>query len=118
MYPPVIRITSATLALVSVVVATIFALLGNPKNMGFIWAVAAIGAFLPGVVLATRLNPKKDAVLFIAAGVTGGVFSGAAGLRIPQSIPLWIWLICCLGTAVIAIVVDADSTQSKSVSRL
>jgi hypothetical protein len=43
---------------------------------------------------------------------------GASTVGFPGSLPTWLWMIgtLCIGT--LAIIVDAESSQSKSVNRL
>lgn len=118
MYSPLTRRIVAALAVACVVLSAVIAFLGRPQNMGFVWVAAAVGAAALMVALVTPLSPKRDTGLFILAGIAGGVFLGASGFGFPQNLPLWIWVICCLGSATLAIVTDADAAQSKSVNRL
>lgn len=118
MYSPFVRRIVAGLALACVLLSAVFLLLVLPPNPGFVWVSATVGAAALLIALVTPLNPKRDTGLFIVAGIAGGVFFGASGFGFPQNIPLWIWVISCLGTATLAIVTDADSAQSKSVNRL
>lgn len=118
MYSPINRGIAAGLALACVLLSAGFALMASPPNVGFVWVAAAVGAAALLAALVTPLNPKRDTALFILAGIAGGVFLGASSFGFPQNLPLWIWIICCLGTATMALVTDADASQSKSVNRL
>lgn len=72
-------------------------------------------------VLAAKRNPKRDAVLFLVCGLSSGVFMGASTVGFPGSLPMWLWTIWTIGTmgiGVMALIVDAESSQSKSVNRL
>ncbi|XAS72354.1 hypothetical protein VUN82_00400 [Micrococcaceae bacterium Sec5.1] len=118
MYSPFVRKIVTGLALAGVLLSGVFALLGVPPSPGFVWVSAAIGVASLLAALVLPLSPKRDTGLFVMAGIAGGVFFGASGFGFPQNIPLWIWVICCIGAATLAIVTDADSAQSKSVNRL
>lgn len=118
MYSPFTRKIITGLALACVLLSAVLALLGHARSPVFVWVAAAVGTIALLVALATPLNAKRDTGLFLIAGISGGVFFGASGFDFPQTIPLWIWVICCLGSATLALVTDADSAQSKSINRL
>jgi hypothetical protein len=78
----------------------------------------AVGAISLLAVLATKRNPKRDAVLFIISGMGGGVFIGASTVGFPGSLPIWLWTIGTMYIGTVALIVDAEAAQSKSVNRL
>lgn len=117
-YTPPIRTTIAALVLACIASSIVVGLLHEPRNPLIAWTSLAVGAIAVLVVLAAKRNPKRDAVLFLACGLSSGVFMGASTVGFPGSLPTWLWMIgtLCIGT--LAIIVDAESSQSKSVNRL
>ena len=101
-----------------IAVSTFVGLLHEPRVPLLAWTSLIVGAISLLAVLATKRNPKRDAVLFIISGIGGGVFTAAATVDFPGTLPTWLWTIgaICIGT--VAIIVDAESAQSKSVNRL
>lgn len=93
-------------------------LLHEPRTPLLAWTSLTVGAIPLVVVLATKRNPKRDAVLSIISGMGGGVSIAAATVGFPGTLPLWLWTIgsICIGTA--ALIVDAESAQSKPLNRL
>lgn len=117
-YSSALRTIITGLALACVAVCTVFAFLDGPRSPGFVWASVGLAAAALLTALLIRRNPKRDTGLFLVAGLSGGVFFGASGFGFPQNIPVWIWVICSIGTATMALVTDADAAQNKSVNRL
>lgn len=113
-----IRRTATALVLTCVAGSTIVGLLHEPKTPPLAWTSIAIGAVALVLVLTTRRSPKRDAGLFAISGMGSGVFTGAATVGFPGSIPIWLWTIgaICLGT--MSLVVDAEASENKSVSSL
>jgi hypothetical protein len=118
MYSSITRKVAAGLALACVLLSAVFTVMASPQHMGFVWVATTVGAAALFTALVTPLNPKRDTALFILAGIAGGVFLGASSFGFPQNLPQWIWIVCCIGTATVALVTDADIAQSKSVNRL
>lgn len=109
-------ITGLTLA--CVVVCAVFGSLDGLRDSGFVWASTGVAAVALLTALATPRNPKRDTGLFFIAGLSGSVFLGASGFGFPQNIPVWIWVICSIGTATMALAMYADAAQNKSANRL
>ncbi|PYI66894.1 hypothetical protein CVV68_12425 [Arthrobacter livingstonensis] len=91
---------------------------GNRGN-AVVWgaAIVAIIAILVLVLLRHR-GTRISATLFLLAGISGAVFASGAGLGWPAALPLWLWIATALGLATVGIVEDADTTQTRSTSRL
>lgn len=91
----------------------VIGLQNEPKTPVLAWTSLAAAAVALLVVLTTKRSPKRDAVLFMICGMGGGVFIAASTVGFPGSLPMWLWAIgtMCIGT--VAIVVDAESAQSK-----
>lgn len=113
-----IRRTATVLVLACVAGSTIVGLLHQPKTPPLAWTSLAVGAVALVLVLITKRSPKRDAGLFAISGMGSGVFIAASTVGFPGSLPIWLWTIgvICLGT--MTLVVDADATQNKPVSRL
>ncbi len=113
-----IRTIATVLVLACIAGSFIVGLLHEPRTPLLAWTSLTVGAISLSVVLATRPSPKRDAVLFIVGGMSGGIFLGASKVNFPGTLPIWLWTIgtICIGT--VALIVDAESAQSKSVNRL
>ncbi|WAH95605.1 hypothetical protein [Arthrobacter sp. MMS18-M83] len=90
-YSSTVRTIAAVSVLACIAGSIVVGLHSEPKTPVLAWTSLAAGAVALLVVLATKRSPKRDAVLFMICGM-------------------------CIGT--VAIVVDAESAQSKSVNRL
>lgn len=117
-YTPPIRTTIAALVLACIAGSIVVGLLHEPKTPLLAWTALAVGAVVMFAVLATKRNPKRDAVLFLVCGLSSGVFMGDSTVGFPGSLPMWLWTIGTMGIGVMALIVDAESSQSKSVNRL
>lgn len=117
-YSTTVRTIIAGLTLACVAVCAVFGILDGPPTPAFVWASTGVAAAALLTALLTPRKPKRDTGLFLLAGLSGGVFLGASDFGFPQNIPLWIWVICSLGIATMALVTDADTAQNKSVNRL
>ena len=117
-YSSTVRTIATVLVLACIAGSLVVGLLHEPRTPLLAWTSLTVGAISLSVVLATRPSPKRDAVLFIISGMSGGIFIGAAKVNFPGTLPIWLWTIgtICIGTA--ALIVDAESAQSKSVNRL
>jgi peptidoglycan/LPS O-acetylase OafA/YrhL len=117
-YSSAIRRTATILVLACIAGSTVVGLLHEPRTPLLAWTSLTVGAISLALVLATRPSPKRDTVLFIISGISGAMFIAAATVDFPGTLPIWLWTIgaICIGTA--ALIVDAESAQSKSVNRL
>ncbi|MGM7777035.1 hypothetical protein ACSVHC_13615 [Arthrobacter sp. KNU-44] len=117
-YSSTVRTIATILVLACIAGSIVVGLLHEPRTPLLAWMSLTVGAISLLAVLATKRSPKRDAVLFIISGMAGGVFIGAAKVDFPGTLPIWLWTIgaFCIGTA--ALIVDAESAQSKSVNRL
>ncbi|MEV8150577.1 hypothetical protein AB0O52_20835 [Arthrobacter sp. NPDC080073] len=117
-YSLTVRTIATILVLACLVGSIVVGLLHEPRTPLLAWTSSAVGAISLLTVLATKRNPKRDAVLFIISGMGGGVFIAAAKVGFPGTLPIWLWTIgtVCIGT--VALIVDAESAQSESVNRL
>lgn len=117
-YSLAIRTIATVFVLAFIAGSTVVGLLHEPRSSLLAWTSLIIGAISLSIVLATKQKPKRDAVLFIISGTGGSVFVGASTVGFPGSLPIWLWIIgaMCIGT--VALIVDAESAQSKSVNRL
>ncbi len=117
-YSSTVRTIATILVLACIAGSIVVGLLHEPRTPLLAWTSLAVGAISLLVVLATRRSPKRDAVLFVASGMGGWVFIAAATVGFPGTLPIWLWTIgtVCIGT--VALIVDAESAQSKSVNRL
>ena len=117
-YSSTVRTTATTFVLACIAGSIVVGLLHEPKTPLLAWTSLAVGAAVMFAVLATKRNPKRDAVLFLVCGLSSGVFMGASTVGFPGSLPMWLWTIGTMGIGVMALIVDAESSQSKSVNRL
>jgi len=117
-YTSKVRTIATVLVLACIGGSIVVGLLHEPRTPLLAWTSLTVGTIPLVVVFATKRNPKLDAVLFIISGMGGGMFIAAATVGFPDTLPLWLWTIgtICIGTA--ALIVDAESAQSKSVNRL
>lgn len=117
-YSSTVRTIGTVSVLACIAGSIVVGLHNEAKTPVLAWTSLAAGAVALLVVLATKRSPKRDAVLFMICGMGGGVFIAASTVGFPGSLPIWLWTIgtMCIGT--VAIVVDAESAQSKSVNRL
>ena len=116
-YAAIRKLGAAFIAL-SIVVGTIVTLIAGTDYTRVIWLAGAFGASGALVILITPVKAKRDGVIFLLVGLSGGVFFGASGLDFPASISTWMWMVVSVGLATIGIVIDADQAQSKAVNRL
>ncbi|MCI0143868.1 hypothetical protein KNN17_20085 [Arthrobacter bambusae] len=116
-YSSRVRTIATVLVLACIAGSIVVGLIHEPRTPLLAWTSLSVGAISLLVVLATKRNPKRDAVLFVISGMGGGVFIAAATVGFPDTLPLWLWTIgiICIGT--VALIVDAESAQSKSVNR-
>jgi 4-hydroxybenzoate polyprenyltransferase len=117
-YSSTVRKIAVAFVLACIAASTVVGLLHEPKNPLVAWTSAAVAAVLMTVALATKRNPKRDAVLFLVCGLSSGVFMGASTVGFPGSLPMWLWTIGTMGIGMVALIVDAEAVQSKSVNRL
>jgi hypothetical protein len=117
-YTSKVRTIATVIVLACIAGSIVVGLLHVPRTPLLAWTSMTVGAISLVVVLATKRKPKRDTVLFIISGMSGGMFIGAAKVDFPGTLPVWLWTIgaICIGTA--ALIVDAESAQSKSVNRL
>jgi peptidoglycan/LPS O-acetylase OafA/YrhL len=117
-YSPKVRNIATILVLACLAGSIVVGLFHEPRTPPLAWTSLTVGAISLSIVLATKRNTKRDAVLFIISGIGGGVFTAAATVDFPGTLPIWLWTIgtLCIGT--VALIVDAESAQSKSVNRL
>lgn len=117
-YSSTVRTIATAFVLACIAGSIVVGLLHEPKTPLLAWTSLAVGAVVMFAVLATKRNPKRDAVLFLVCGVSSGVFMGASTVGFPGSLPMWLWTIGTTGIGMMALIVDAEAVQSKSVNRL
>jgi len=103
-----VRTIASAFVLACIAGSIVVALFHEPKTPLFAWTSLAIGTVALLVVLATKRNPKRDAVLFLICGLSSGVFMGAANVGFPGSLSMWLWAIGTIWIGTVAIVVDAE----------
>ncbi|GAB2712699.1 hypothetical protein ACX801_15655 [Arthrobacter bambusae] len=113
-----IRRTGTGFVLTYVAGSAIVGLLHETKTPPLAWTSLAVGALALVLVLTTKPSPKRDAALFAISGMGSGVFTGAATVGFPGSLPIWLWTIGAIGLGTMSLVVDAEASENKSVSRL
>ncbi|MGM0931555.1 MAG: hypothetical protein ACQEXN_17900 [Actinomycetota bacterium] len=62
-------------------------------------------------------NLRVDGVLFLAAALAGGMVLGGWQTGFPTNLPAWLWCVAAVLLAAIAIVIDADTKQSRARNR-
>lgn len=62
-------------------------------------------------------KPRADGVLFLVGALAGGLTLGSWQADFPANLPAWLWCIAAVLSATVAIVLDADSKQSRSRNR-
>jgi predicted membrane protein len=117
-YSSTVRKIAVAFVLACIAASTVVGLLHEPKTPLLAWTSLAVVAVVNFAVLATNRNPKRDAVLFLVSGLSSGVFMGASTVGFPGSLPMWLWTIGTMGIGMVALIVDAEAVQSKSVNRL
>ncbi len=116
-YSSTVRRTATVFVLACVTGSTIVGLVHEPKTPPLAWTSLGVGAVALVVVLAIKRSPKRDAGLFAISGMGSGVFMGASTAGFPGSLPMWLWTIGAISLGTMALIVDAEATQNKSVNR-